>query len=94
MTKYFVISPSYLILQHKLLYFALSTLYFGQRRSFGGSRDGGVVRSETGLQDGRDNPVHPVYLFRLCSEPALSLSKGQTLSKSDLKKCCSVDADR
>lgn len=28
----------------KLSYFALSTLYFGQRRSFGGSRYGGVVR--------------------------------------------------
>ncbi len=40
MTKYFVIGTSYLVLQRKLLYFALSTSYFGESRSFGESRYG------------------------------------------------------
>ncbi len=40
MTKYFVIGTLYLVLQRKLLYFALSTLYFGESRSFGESRYG------------------------------------------------------
>jgi len=32
MTKYFVIGTSYLVFQRKLLYFALSTSYFGESR--------------------------------------------------------------
>jgi len=48
MTKNFVIGTSYLVLQRKLLYFALSTSYFGESRSFGESRygDGGAVKQE------------------------------------------------
>lgn len=48
MTKYFVIGTSYLVLQPKLLYFALSTSYFGESRSFGEScyGDGSAVGKE------------------------------------------------
>jgi len=53
-TSYFALSTLlctsllvlYLVLQRKLLYFALSTSYFGESRSFGESRygDGRFVR--------------------------------------------------
>ena len=42
MTKYFVIGTSYLVLQRKLLYFALSTSYFGESH-YG---DGSIVKQE------------------------------------------------